>query len=198
MPRRLKGRPTRHQHGATAVEFAFLAIIFFTIIFSIFEIARALYLFNTLQEVTRRAAAMAVNARFDAATVDKIRKDALFADANGNLVLGEPITPAHLRIEYLSVSRDTGTGALVLQPAAPMPACPATNKIQCMSDPYHPSCIRFVRVQVCQPGGPGECTRVPYRMLFPLINLSSVRLPLSTTIAPAQTLGFTFGSIPCP
>lgn len=189
--------PVRRQRGSTAVEFALLAIVFFIIVFGILEIARAFYLFNTLQEVTRRAAATAANSRFDQTSIDNIRKAALFADVDGNLVLGEPVTPAHLKIEYLSVSRDSGTGALTLQPAS-MPSCPAKNKLNCLTDPYSASCIRFVRVRVCQPGGGAECTPVPYKMIFPLLDLSSVKLPLSTTIAPAQTLGFTFGSIPCP
>jgi hypothetical protein len=188
----------RRQRGAVAVEFAMLAIIFFTIVFSVLELTRALYLFNTLQEVTRRAAAMAVNSHFDGTTVSNIQKAALFADAKGNLILGEPVTPAHLKIEYLSVSRDATTGALALQSASPMPSCSAKNKLNCLTDPYSSSCIRFVRVRVCQPGGTADCAPVPYKMLFPLIDLSVLTLPRSTTIAPAQTLGFTFGSIPCP
>jgi len=188
----------KRQRGVASIEFAVVALLFFTILFGILEIARAVYLFNTLQEVTRRAAAIAANSRFDQASVDAVRSEALFRDVNGNLILGDPITPAHLQIDYLSLARDPSTKALSLQPASPLPSCPAKNKLNCLTDPYSSSCIRFVRVRVCQPGGAGDCAPVPYKMLFPLIDLSSVKLPQSTTIVPAQTLGFTFGSIPCP
>jgi len=48
--------------GVAAVEFALLAICFFTVFLGLMELARLVYVFNTLQEVTRRAAAMAINA----------------------------------------------------------------------------------------------------------------------------------------
>lgn len=189
---------TRQQRGVAAVEFAILAVLFFSILFGILEMARAVYLINTLQEVTRRAAAMAVNSSFEQTTIDHIREAALFHDVNGNLLWGDPITSAHLNIEYLSVSRDASTGELKLQATAPMPANPTINKINCLTDPYGASCIRFVRVRVCTPDGASNCTRVSYKMLFPLIDLSSLKLPRSTSIVPAQSLGFTFGSVPSP
>ena len=49
------------QAGTTAVEFAITSIFFFLLVFGILELARIMYVFNTLQEVTRRAAAAAVN-----------------------------------------------------------------------------------------------------------------------------------------
>lgn len=187
----------KRQRGVAAIEFALLATVFFLLVFGIMETARAIYLFNTLQEVTRRAAAAAANSGFDQATIDRIRADALFADNRGKLALGDPVTPLHLKIEYLSLSRDSDTGALTPQPASPMPACPARNYLNCLADPYGPSCIRLVRVRVCQPDDAAACAAVPYQMLFPMIGLSALKLPRSTTIVPAQTLGRAFGSLPC-
>lgn len=195
-PQRRRPAPVHRQRGSSAVEFALLAILFFTVVFAVLEIARAIYLFNTLQEVTRRAASLAASSAFDSATIDTVRKQALFADANGNLQLGDPITSAHLKIDYLSLSRDS-TGALTAQPTLPMPSCPATNKVNCLMNPYGPSCIRLVRVRVCDPNGDGDCTPVSYKMLFPLVDLSLLKLPISQTIAPAQSMGYT-GSVPCP
>lgn len=189
-------RPGVRQAGVAAVEFALLATLFFALVFGVLEVARAVYLLNTLQEVTRRAASMAANSRFDSATLDTIRQQALFADAKGNLVLGDPVTPAHLKIDYLSLSRDSA-GVLTAQPASPMPSCPATNMLNCLTNPYGASCIRLVRVRVCDPNGPDDCTAVPYRMLFPLVDLSMLKLPRSETVVPAQSLGYT-GSVPCP
>jgi hypothetical protein len=158
-----------------------------------------MYLFNILQEVTRRAAVMAANSSFDKDTQDKIRSPALFADRDGNLIFGAPVTPGHLKIDYLSISRDTGTGALTALPASPMPTCPAKNHLNCLANPYDSSCIRLVRVRVCQPGGDADsCTSVPYPMLFGFVDLSQLKLPRSETIVPAQSLGYTFGSMPYP
>ena len=44
------------QQGAAAVEFALVALLFFTLLFGILEFGRMLYLYNTVQEVSRRAA----------------------------------------------------------------------------------------------------------------------------------------------
>lgn len=170
------------------MEFALLVLFFLTLIFGVLEMARLVYLFNTLQEVTRRAASIAASSAFDQDTQDSIRRNALFADNNGNLVLGRPVTFEHLQLEYLSLSR-TGTGSLAMQPITAMPADPVQNRLNCLADPYAENCIRFVRVRVCQPGAAG-CTPVPYEMLFPLVKLTGLVLPRSTTTAPAQTMGF--------
>jgi hypothetical protein len=183
-------RPGKRQDGVAAVEFALLATIFFTLVFAILEIARAIYMFNTLQEVTRRAASMAAISAFDSATIETVRKHALFANAKGNLILGEPVTPAHLRIDYLSVSKDSAIH-LTAQPASPMPVDPMANKVNCAMDLYGASCIRLVRVRICMPNSDSNCTPVPYRMMFPLIDFSLLKLPRSETIVVAQSLGAT-------
>jgi len=48
-----------HQRGAETVEFAFVAVFYFTLLFGVFEFARALYTWNVLTESTRRGARMA-------------------------------------------------------------------------------------------------------------------------------------------
>src|SRR4051812_15383650 len=53
------GRGARREGGVYAVEFSLVALIFFVFVFGTIELSRAMYLFNTLQEVTRRAAAAA-------------------------------------------------------------------------------------------------------------------------------------------
>jgi hypothetical protein len=52
-------RPAR-QRGAYTVEFAIVAGVFFLLLFATFEIARFFWVFNTLTEVTRRGARVAV------------------------------------------------------------------------------------------------------------------------------------------
>lgn len=189
-PRRLG----KNQRGGAAVEFALLVLIFLPLIFGILELARLVYMFNILQEVTRRAATMAANSSFDADTLDTVRSRALFADRNGNLLFGTPVTPAHVRIDYLFISRDGSTGTVTPEPVTILPASPTQNYTNCVANPYSPGCIRLVRVRICQPGGGGECTPVPYQMQFPFIDLSRLTLPRSETIVPANTLGHRFNS----
>ena len=180
------------QKGAAAVEFAMLAMLFFSLVFGVLEIARLVYLFNTLQEVTRRAAALAVNSPFDKDSQETVRKNALFADKNGNLVLGDPVTPAHVKLDYLSLSRDSA-GVLTTPPVVSLPADPATNRINCLVNPNGNNCIRFVRVRICQPNTTNDCAPVPYKMLFSLIKFPDLNLPRSDTVVPAQTMGYTGG-----
>ena len=187
------GRPPR-QRGGAAVEFALLVALFLILVFGIFEMARLVYLFNTLQEVTRRAASLAINSPFDAASQDSLRKRALIGGKDGNLLLGAPVTFRHLRLEYLSLSRESPT-TLALRTVTTLPADPARNRLNCLANPSADNCIRFVRVSICQPGAEG-CGAVPYRMLFPLVHFSGLNLPHSETIAPAQTMGYTAGSVP--
>nr|WP_305907145.1 TadE family protein [Methylomarinum sp. Ch1-1]MDP4519872.1 pilus assembly protein [Methylomarinum sp. Ch1-1] len=47
------------QRGASMVEFALIALVFFTLIFGIIEFARVMFVYNTLVEATRRGARVA-------------------------------------------------------------------------------------------------------------------------------------------
>lgn len=193
-PLRLRARAS----GVYSVEFAMVIIVFLTVIFGIIEVARAMYIVNTLQEVTRRAASSAANVDFrDQAAKDRSRQRAIFRDSPGSLVLGEPITDAHVRIDYLALVRNGNTMTLTPIGAGAMPPCPARNRLTCLADPHSPSCIRFVRARVCAPGNAAECERVRFTPIVPLINLP-LDLPRSTTIATAETLGFRPGMTPCP
>ena len=50
----------RHQKGATAVEFAFVAIVFFSVLLGILEFGRVLYTWNAVAEATRWGVRQAV------------------------------------------------------------------------------------------------------------------------------------------
>ncbi|MRW85843.1 pilus assembly protein [Pseudoduganella sp. FT26W] len=191
-------RTTERQRGATAAEFALCAVVFFTVVFFIIELARALYLLNTLQETTRRAAAMAAVSDFsDPAVMNQVRQAAVLRDGPGMLLLGAPVTDAHVRIDYLSLPRTAG-GVMTMtpMPAASLPACPARARIQCVANPNGDSCIRFVRVRICAPDA-ADCKAVLYQPLLPLTAIN-FPLPPATTIAKAESLGFQPGSTLCP
>ncbi len=178
-----------------AVEFALVAIIFFTIVFGTLELARMEFLLNTLEEVTRRAASAAANVDYrDTTALQKVQADAVFRNSSGPLALGAPVTSDNVKIDYLSVSKATWD----LNHMSTLPTCPAGNRLNCMTDPNADNCIRFVRARVCASmDGDGNCDTLPYQMVFPFFDLSGMKLPSAETIVPAGTLGATIGAMPC-
>jgi hypothetical protein len=187
----------RQRAGATVVEFALVIPIFLLFVFAVMELARALYVINMLQEVTRRAGSAAASANFnDLAIKDSIRRSAVFDDTSGLLPVGYPITSAHVRIDYLSIARDSsGVMSLSPIPTENLPASPARNNLNCIKNPYGSDCIRLVRVRICDPANNNDCDAAQYRPAFPMIDLS-FGLPRATTVLPAETLGFVVGDAP--
>lgn len=171
------------------MEFALVAVLYFTLLFGLIEAARAMYICNTLQEVTRRAAAAAVSTDFsDSTALHQVQQKAIFRDNAGMLAFADPVTDAHIRIDYLSIARSAG--ALSMVPVTSMPSTPAQNRLNCAADPNGASCIRLVRVRVCATGGAAapDCDEVPYKTIVSLIPFRFA-LPISTTIMPAESLG---------
>jgi len=162
------------------------AMVFVIFIFGLIELSRVLYLWNTMAEVTRRAARGAAITNFsDSAAMDLVRRKALFRSSAGGLPMGGEITDAYVTISYLRSN---------LSPAT-MPACPAQNIINCAADPDGASCIRFVQVRLCVPGG-AECTRVPYTSMLALDSVFSgaFHFPTFATVTPAGSLGYRPGA----
>lgn len=196
LPVRALARRTREQ-GVAAVEFAVVAIIFFLFVFGIMEIARAMYICNTLQEVTRRAAALAATTDFTSSSaMQEVRQQAIFRDSPGFLAFAQPITDDYIKIDYMSIQKSGLTLTMTQIPSGSLPSSPAANYATCVKDPYASNCIRLVRVRVCKPDGGQTCTRVPYQTLVSMIPLS-FGLPESTTIVNAETLGLPEGVPAC-
>ena len=185
------------QAGVFAVEFALVAMIFLTLLFTILEVSRALYIWNALQEVTRRAARAAAVTNFsDPVAMARVRQNAIFRNAPGGLAFAAPVTDDYVRIDYMSIRSPSNTVMQKVQIApAALPGCPARNVVTCTANSGDDSCIRLVRVRICKPGG-DDCTAVPYQTLLPLIALP-MDLPTSETIAPAESLGYTPGMALC-
>lgn len=193
----MASRPTtmRDAAGVVTVEFAFVVVLFLTLVCGVLELARIMYLFNTLQMVTQRAATAAANADFSSpAAIDTARQRAVFRETPGALSAGAPVTDRHVRIEYLSLS-DSGEMAAI--PTANLPSCPANNRINCLQNPYGSSCIRLVRASICDPAVTGQCNSVAYEALFSFVAIP-LQLPKATAIATAETLGAPPGKPPCP
>ncbi|MEG1325887.1 MAG: TadE/TadG family type IV pilus assembly protein [Janthinobacterium sp.] len=193
----------QRQGGVFAVEFAMLALLFFLFLFAMLEVARAVYLWNMVHEITRRAARAAVVTDFsDAGALQAVRTHAVLRATPGTLPLGGGISDAYVRIDYLSES--AGGAAPAAVPVTVMPACPQRNRINCLDDPHGASCIRFVRARLCVPGDGGRCEQVPYRPILPLLGAlfpsgaQAVRLPSGLTMAVAESLGYPGNTAFCP
>lgn len=185
------------QSGAFLIEFALVAMIFLTLLFGVIEMARALYLWNTVQEVTRRAAREASVTDFsNPEAMKRVRQRAVFRDSPGQLLLGAPVTDDYIRIDYLSLQVESETRLRQIEMAkGAMPACPARNVVNCTASPNHPGCIRLIRVRICVPGD-AECKPVPYEPMVKFIP-TPVNLPVSESVVQAESLGYEPGMPLC-
>lgn len=198
--RRPRGRPVK-QRGALTVEFALAITLFLTLVFLLIELGRLMYLWNTVQEVTRQAARAASVSDFsNGAAMDALRQRAIFRNGPGTLALGGAIDDRYVRIDYLSL-----TGAGKMQLVTALPGCPWQNIVNCINDPHGASCVRFVRARLCQPGGDAAvCRAVRYQPIVPLLDplfasdTGVVTLPTADTVAVAESLGYRPGMAACP
>ncbi|MDQ3563887.1 MAG: pilus assembly protein [Pseudomonadota bacterium] len=71
----------KRQNGIYTVEFAIIGVVFFLVLFGVIEIARALFVWNTIGEVTRRGARVAAVCPVDDSAIKEI---AVFNGSNGD------------------------------------------------------------------------------------------------------------------
>ncbi|WP_426114630.1 TadE family protein [Massilia sp. PWRC2] len=176
--------------GSTLIEFALIVLVFLMFLFAVLELARLMFLYNTFQEVTRRAASAAATTDFSKSTeMDKVRQDAIFRSTSGSLVLMPELTDQAVRVDYMSLSMGAD-GALAMQAiaAGAVPSSPEENRRNCLIDPYADNCIRLVRVRICDPATTSACSPMMFNTWTSIVSLT-VAMPLATTIASAQTLG---------
>lgn len=184
-------KPKELQRGAAAVEFALVMVPFFLLLLGAMEFGRLLYLWNTVQEVTRRAARQAVVSQFDKNTVQNIQRSAVFLapNVNGALPAAPEITNAKVVIRYLR----NADGDL----ANPLPKDAGDNSSACLDVKRVNSCIRFV--EVCVSKG-NSCAPDQLISFIPMISifsqsgpfstdLTGLKIPLSTVRMPAESLG---------
>ncbi|MDR3409620.1 MAG: TadE/TadG family type IV pilus assembly protein [Formivibrio sp.] len=155
-----------HQQGTSAVEFALIAIVFFTLLLGIIEFGRLFYVWNTVQEVTRRAAREAV-VRW-VSDADTAKNLALFGGTA--LPAGAEVTTANITIDYLAADGSV---------PSPFPASATDNISACLAGPT--GCIATVRVSI------SGASYVPMIGLFTFL---SIPLPASTVTMPAESLGY--------
>lgn len=183
----------RRVHGGVTVELAVCLTVFVVLVFGTLEAARFLYVVNTVQDITREAARGASITDFtNGPEMAALRRRALFRDTDGALALVPNLTPAQVRVEYLSMQED-GTVSVV----TPLPACPAANLRECTANPNAATCIRAVRVSICREAN-GACEALPYEPLTGVVPaLNSLQVPLSSTVVKAESLGYRPGVNNC-
>lgn len=164
----------QNQHGAAAVEFALICLVFFTILFAILELGRMMYVYNTMQEVTRRAARAAVVRWVNEETA--IKSIALFGGTS--LPAGPEVKAANIKIEYLNEAGGT---------AFPQPADPGDNLSACGNAGRVAECIYSVRVSIVAADG----TALKYSPMVSLFStIFNVNLHTATVTMHAESLGF--------
>lgn len=161
--------PCRTQRGVATIEFALIATIFFTLLFGILEFGRMMYVFNSMQEITRRGAREAVVRWIDQTST--VRTLALFGGTS--LPAGAELTAANIKIDYLKKN-----GAVVTS----FPFDPADNLSACGDITRTDSCIYSVRVSIV------NLNYIPMVSLFSFLNMA---LPGSSSTMHAESMGFT-------
>lgn len=186
-------KPKTAQRGVAAVEFALVVIPFFLLMFGAMEFGRLLYLFNTVQEVTRNAARQAVVTDFtNTSAIASIKRSAVFRTDDGPLPAAFEITNARVNIRYLNFAGNVPN---------PMPLSPGDNISACLNAGRVNECIRFVEVCVsrgstCDATDPAQS--IPFVPMISLFSqsgpnstdLTGLKIPLSTVRMPAESLGF--------
>ncbi|GLP94903.1 TadE/TadG family type IV pilus assembly protein [Paraferrimonas sedimenticola] len=93
----------KHQSGLYAVEFAIVGSVFFLILFACIEIARALYTWNLLTEISRRGARLASVCHIDQANVQPLTGMVSSASLSSAGLLPN-FSDANLQISYLTLT----------------------------------------------------------------------------------------------
>jgi len=147
------------QKGLSTVEFALVANVVLILLFGVFEIGRAYFIYSTLDEVTRRGARIAAVCPVSDPAISQL---AIFNNSGdgstSTLVSG--LTPAHVVVEYLDQNN-----AVVGNPGD------AEGFIQ----------IRYVRVRVV---GYQHQMQVPIVSGF-----TNFFMPEFSTVLPRESLG---------
>ncbi len=103
-----------HQEGTTAVEFALIAALFFTLLLGVIEVSRALFVWNTLTEATRRGARVAVVCPVNSETIARVAVFGSPSSGNTSPIISG-MTTANVQLRYLDqngidVANPSGTG----------------------------------------------------------------------------------------
>ena len=148
------------QKGMTTVEFAIIGMLFFIILFGIVEVGRALFVWNGLADITRRAARIAAVCPPDDVIV--IRTAIYNAAENiGTSSMISGLDPSHVTVLYLDST---------------------------MTDLPNPLTTDFEAVKYVQASIDTSDNGYKHRMLIPTFNINLTPPNFATTV-PAESLG---------
>lgn len=169
----------KKQRGAAAVEFALIAMFFFAVLFGIVEFGRALFVWNSVQEVTRYVAREAVVCwRTDWNSM---------RDARG--MMGMNVLPAAPELATTNISikalrrAPNLSGQLVVLGNSPTTVDENISNCASSDTPTPRDCIGYVRVTV-------DASFTPLIGTLLWFPLPDIPLPQSTVDMPAESLGF--------
>lgn len=92
------------QRGTTVVEFALVAVVFFTVLFGLIDISRLYFDAAALDEATRRGARLAAVCPVNDPA---IATTAIFAGAGGQSTLVPGLGTQNIAVQYLNMDGDT-------------------------------------------------------------------------------------------
>ena len=151
----------REERGQTLVEFAFVCVLFLTVLFGIIEFGRALWTWNTIVQATRAGARFAV-VEAPSATDDQVKNFVVYYNAAGT---GDPVLPG-LSTSNVTVQYMKNSGKVCPDSSSPDP-CP---------DKYAADIIQV------------SVTGYTFSFLVPFVG-TSLTLPAFTTTLPVEGLG---------
>jgi len=140
---------TKHQAGATAVEFAIVSLVFFTLLIGIMEMGRLLWTWNAAVEATRLGARLAVVCSMNDGAIASRMRDMLPTLAVANIdidYLNPPFADNSCTIENCKAVRVSLTGythvaVIPLVPLSlPIPQFQTTLPREGMNSTSNPVC----------------------------------------------------------
>ncbi|WP_028104177.1 TadE/TadG family type IV pilus assembly protein [Pseudoduganella violaceinigra] len=169
-------RPSlRRQTGAAIVEFAIIGGLLLAFIYAIFEFGRMMFVYNTMQEISRRGAREAtVRWVSDAAAIKSV---ALFGATT--LPGGPEITSSNISIRYLRANGVDEVTTVPLDAGDNLSAC---NDITRTTE-----CIMYVEVSVKNV----QFSPLIFKAGAVTTSRPTNAMPQATTIVYAESLGFT-------
>ncbi len=162
----------KKQKGINIVEFAIVSLLFFTLLFSIIEFSRFMFIINTLGEASRRGARIAAVCPINTATRTQIQNVIRFSSTPASVTTGNilNINNSDITISYLQAD---------FTPVSPL-SDPAT-------DPQY-NTVAFVQVSI----------NIGIQTLAIPASIQTIFPPSVTTTLPRESLGRTVANNPAP
>lgn len=84
-------KTNNNQRGAALVEFAIVATVFLTVLFSVLEFGRLFWTHNALRDAARRGARYATIRKNDAAGIQAVKNMVVYGDPNADPTVASPV-----------------------------------------------------------------------------------------------------------